>query len=277
MLVLGGCGGPAPEEAAPVISLAPVRTSGALADGFEIEPGSGLVGAVFPVDLREGWQAILRVDGDARRVFEGYVRQAKDLGHAMQSGWCCRPEGQWCSNPDDENTGDDPPGPFPVGCTAYTDAPDDLALSLYAFVGADGHGYVRIRIDRLSTEAEPLPHIPSGPVAPATDVEVAPDLTPETDDPPIRVVEGSALISEPLPVECVTGGYVAVLRVTGELTPVLRGYQEQFTSGGFGSGEGLSGNDDELRVVTSAAGGGSLYAVAVPGDPSHVLIERCND
>jgi len=195
----------------------------------------------------------------------------------MESEWCCRPEGQWCSDPDDENTDDDPPGPFPVGCEAFEPEADDLAVSLRGFVDPDGQGYIHIRADRLSAEGQALPPIPDGPVAPATDVEVAPDLTPETDDPPVRVVDGSALIADPVPAECVTGGYVAVLQVTGELAPVLRGYQEQFTRAGFGSAEGLTGNDDVLRVSTSAAGGGSLSAVAVAGDPAHVLIERCND
>jgi hypothetical protein len=89
-------------------------------------------------------------------------------------------------------------------------------------------------------------------------------------------VEGSALIAEPLPAECVTGGYVAVLQVSGELAPVLRGYREQFSSAGFGS-EGLVGDEDEPRVDGYAAGGGSLTAVGVAGAPSHVLVERCND
>ena len=48
-----------------------VRTSGALAGGFEIEPGSGLAGAVFPLGYDGGHQAVLRVEGDARRVLDG--------------------------------------------------------------------------------------------------------------------------------------------------------------------------------------------------------------
>ncbi len=44
-----------------------MRTSGPLADGFEIESGSGLVGAVFPHGAA-GHRAILRVDGDLQRI-----------------------------------------------------------------------------------------------------------------------------------------------------------------------------------------------------------------
>jgi hypothetical protein len=275
LLVLAGCADAPSEAAAPAPSPPPLRTIGSLADGFEIEPGSGLVGAVFPLGSptgsADGWQAVLRVDGDAERVFDGYVRQAEELGHSMESGWCCRPEREWCSR-------DVKPGPFPVSCTAFTHPPDvvSLALSLRGSVDADGRGYVHVRADRVDTVTEPLPPVPDGEGAPATDVEVAPGLTfePET---PVRVVEGSAPISEPLPPECATGGYVAVLQVTGELAPVLRGYEEQFTGAGFGSDEGLSGTDDVLRVSTSAAGGGTLSAVAVAGDPAFLLLERCND
>jgi hypothetical protein len=194
----------------------------------------------------------------------------------MRSEWCCRPEGQWCSDPDDENTDDDPPGSFPIGCQAFEPEADDPSLSLRGFVDADGKGYVHVRADRLSAEREALPHISDGPVAPVTDAEVAADLTPETDDPPVRIVEGSALIADPIPSGCGTGGYVAVLQVTAELTSVLRGYQEQFAAAGFGS-EGLTGNHEVLRVSAGTPGGGDLSAVAVVGDPSHLLLERCND
>jgi hypothetical protein len=275
VLTLAGCADAPSEAAAPAPSPPPLRTSGPLADGFEIEPGSGLVGTVFPLGSptgsADGWQAVLRVDGDAERVFDGYVRQAEELGHAMNSGECCRAERQWCSR-------DGKPGPFPVSCTAYTHPPDvvSLALSLRGFVDGDGQGYVHVRADRVGTRAAPLPPVPDGEVAPGTDVEVAPGLTFEPEIP-VRVVEGSALISEPLPPECATGGYVAVLQVTGELPPVLRGYEEQFRTVGFGNVEGLIGNDDVLRLATEAAGGGTLSAVAVVGDPSYVLLERCND
>jgi hypothetical protein len=109
-----------------------------------------------------------------------------------------------------------------------------------------------------------------------TDVEVAPDLTPETDDPPVRVVQGSTLAAAPIPSGCATGGYLAVLQVTGEPAPVMQAYQQQFTDAGFGS-EGLTGDDEALRVSAETAGGGQLAAVAVVGDPSYVLLERCND
>ena len=54
VLALGGCSSDEPDEV--------VRTSGPLAAGFEIEPGSGLVGAVFPHGA-EGQVVVLRVEG----------------------------------------------------------------------------------------------------------------------------------------------------------------------------------------------------------------------
>ena len=68
-----------------------------------------------------------------------------------------------------------------------------------------------------------------------------------------------------------------MLRVTGELMPVMRGYEEQFTDTTAFTTEGLVGEEGEPRVFASAAGGGDLGAVGVAGDPSHILISRCND
>ena len=64
--------------------------------------------------------------------------------------------------------------------------------------------------------------------------------------------------------------------MTGELAPVMRGYQEQFTSAGFG-GEGLRGDGSVMYVITDSGGAGTMSAVAVPGDPAYVLLERIND
>jgi hypothetical protein len=280
-LALAGCAEPAAETAAPAVSTAPQRTSGPLADGFEIEPGSGLVGTVFPVSEGDGWQAVLRVDGDGERVFGGYVRQAESLGQRLQSEWCCRPEEQYCSDPDDEFTDDEPRGPFRVSCAAYTafdeyeDQPDQPVVGLRGFFGAGGAGWIQLGGGRVLGGTPPWAPVADGPAAAATDVEVAPDLTPERESP-VRVVEGSTLISDPIPSECGTGGYIAVLQVIGEPAPVLRGYEAQFLDAGFGS-PGLTGEDGELRVVASTAGGGMLSAVGAGVDPSFVLLERCND
>lgn len=279
VLALGGCTDE-PEEV--------TRTSGALADGFEIEPGSGLVGAVFPRGA-EGQLVVLRIDGDLQRVFEGYLRQAEDLGYPVGAEDGGVDPG--CTSPDDggsdrivgdDATPDDPvDSPFQYECTASGLEMSESrvsVLSIRGFAEADGAGYLVLETDRHSNDVPEQPVLASdGPVASATDEQLAPELTPWTDDPPVRVVEGSQLVSEPLPARCITGGYVAVLEVTGDLMPVMRGYEEQFTAMQAFTSDGLVGSDDEPRVWASAAGGGDLSAIAVAGDPSYVLIERCND
>ncbi len=280
VLALTACTGE-PEEV--------VRTSGALADGFEIEPGSGLVGAVFPHGVG-GHRAVLRVDGDLQRVFEGYVRQAEELGFPVGSeGGGVDAE---CRGPDDgeddhivgeESPAGDPPGePFPVECTASGLQMTEAMVSSLSVRGladdVDGEGFVVLTYDRYSGDlSEDQPLASGGPVAAVTDDELAPDLTPYDDDPPLRLVEGSELAAEPLPATCATGGYLAVLRVTDDLMPVMRAYAEQMAATQAFTTQGLVGDDDEPRVWASAAGGGDLMAIGVAGDPSYVLIDRCND
>ena len=111
-------------------------------------------------------------------------------------------------------------------------------------------------------------------MAPPTDAEIAPDLTASYNSP-LHVVEGSELLLDPFPSECLTGGYVTVLRVTTELAPVLRGYDRQFL-GAVSSSEGLLWDGDEVVVGAEEAGGGGYSAAGVAGDPSYVLIERCH-
>ena len=91
------------------------------------------------------------------------------------------------------------------------------------------------------------------------------DLAPPEDDPSLRVVEGSELVTDPLPSGCTTGGYLAVLEVTGELMPVMRGYLQQFTRTTAFTSEGLVGDEEEPRAFADAAGGGSLSASGVAG------------
>lgn len=272
VLSLGGCSDDEePDEV--------VRTSGPLAAGFEIEPGSALIGEVFPFG-DEGLRAILRVDGNMPEVFEAYVRQAAELGYPV-TPYLGRPDGQWCS--DDPGTwssfrGED--GVFEVECSASgfeADPPAYWSMGLRGLVEPDGRGYLEISGGRYDETQAPLPPVEDGPTAALTDVEVAPELAVHEDDPPLRVVDGSELLFDPLPSECATGGWVAMLRVTGELLPVMRGYAEQIDAMRAFQGEGLVGEEQNPRVGASAAGGGDLGAVGVAGDPSHILISRCND
>lgn len=265
VLAAGGCAGPREEV---------VRSSGALAEGFEIESGSGLIGAVFPVALPYGGghKAVLRVNENAERVFDGYVRQAKDLGYSFEPALLG--DEQWCMSGEDVPD-NDPPSPVDSECSAYGSRPDGWQVSLAGFVEPDGQGVLDLVTGLYSNAAAPSPFESGGAVAAPTNDDLAPDLAPSGDEP-LRVVTGSELIMDPLPSTCSTGGYVAVLRVTGELMPVMRGYLKQFTASGFTS-DGFVGNEDEPRVSAGSAGGGTLTALGLAGDSSHVLIERCND
>lgn len=267
ILVLGGCT-ESPEEV--------VRTSGPLADGVEIEPGSALIGTVFPSGS-SGHQAVLRVDGDLQRVFEGYVRQVVELGYPVGPGWRSLPEeGRWCSDPGNGTGDEEPNEPYVVECEASGFEPGEWHMSVRGLADADGRGFITVRTDPHSVNSSETPAVPDGPAAPVTDEEVSPELTPSMDEP-LLIVEGSTLMADPFPATCITGGYVAVLRVTGELMPVMRGYAEQFAAMRAFTTDGLSGDDQEPRVWASAAGGGDLGALGVAGDPSYILIERCND
>jgi hypothetical protein len=256
VLALGGCSGSFADNAAP--ATVATRTSGAIADGFEIEPGSALVGGVFPAaGYGEGHEAVLRVEGDVQGVLDGYVRQAEALNFSFDreagaGGEGCRVTAR---------TGDALPE-----CTAVGAKNAQTFVILRALVEPDGRGLIFLSTVLEGQGPSPLPT--AGPVAPVTDVELAPGLTPETYRPPLRVVKGSAIVVGPI--EEAAGGYVVMLEVTGDLMPVLRGYLEQLPAV-FGTPFFL-GDANEPRLVGDVAGGGDLFAVGVAGDPSYVRI-----
>ena len=256
-------------------SAAPLRTSGPLADGFAIEPGSGLIGAVFPVALPYGgrWQAILNVDGDLRRVFEGYVQQAEGLGYSFDSEPNAL-ERQRCRGPEAQDTGAGASEQFLLRCSASGSGPRDVELSIAGSVDEAGDGHVNLTVRDYSDAPAPTTRPLEGPVAPATDVELAPEWTPYGDERSVRVVNGSAVIYGP-DVDPVYG-YTVMVQVTGDLTSVMLGYEKQFTGAHFTS-RGFTGDRDKPILLTSTAGGGDLIAVGVAGEPSFVLITRNND
>jgi hypothetical protein len=261
LLLLTGCASPGSEV---------VRTSGPLADGFEVEPGSALVGPVFPT-AGGGWQAVIGVEGDVRPVFEGYVRQAEELGFPLESGSVYGdprdPEGEWCSSPDDS-----PEAAVEIRCSAYSSALEGPWASLQGIAEPDGRAYIHLVAGRHSDAGVPPAFASAHRAASVTDVEVAAELA--TDGRALRVVEGSELLFDPLPGTCYDGSYLAMLRVPGDLASVMRGYEKEFGRVGAGS-EGLVGSGDELSLAGGIAGGGDLSASAVRGDPSYVLIDRC--
>jgi len=245
-----------------------VRTSGALADGFEIEPGSALIGPVFP-GSDGGWRAILGVRGDMQGIFDGYVQQAEELGHPLQPGLGRDSARQWCSDRRDGVVDDDlPGGAFVVECRAYVSEPGEWRLSVTGRADRDGRGFIELRGG--SPSSEDPPPVPDGPVAAVTDVEVA-ELSVYG---ALRRVEGSELLLDPFPSGCDRGSFIAMLRVTGDVVPVMRAYAEQFDDAGFAN-EGPVGDEDQPRVWGGLPGGGDVTAASTRGDPSYLVIERC--
>jgi hypothetical protein len=274
VLLLGGCTGPSSDQAATGAGAVPMRISGPLAAGFEIEPGSALVGAVFRHG-EEGLRAVLRVDGDLPDVFERYVRQAGELGFPVSPS-AARPAGQWCvEDPEEWEYGGQDMGAFSVDCSASGHAADRWSMSLHGLADPDGAGYIEIIGGALpQTAPEPdllVPLVPDGPVAPLTDVELAPGRA--APDEPVDVVQGSALLMEPLPNGC-WAGYTAVLEVAGELAPVMRSYREQYRRPISRLALRDDGRVQFFREYY--AGGGSVGVVGLPGEPAHILIDRCH-
>lgn len=276
VLILTGCTGPSAEDSARATSAQAERSSGSLRDGFEIEPGSSLVGAVFPATYsfgENGWQAVLRVDGDVPRLFEAYVRKGGGLGFPVEES---APTSGACGGPTAPYTFSDPDGPFPLGCSFSVMTPELRYLGVDGLVARNGQGFIRLSLGS-QTAPEGFSIVPEGPMALDAGTELAPGLTPENERP-VHVVEGSVPIIDPLPFGLSGRGYVALLQVTGELAPVMRGYEAQFRDVGFtGRNDGLVEKDGELVIGTFMAGGGGLDAVGVAGDPSYVLINRVAD
>jgi hypothetical protein len=235
------------------------RGSGELAGGFEIEPGTALLGAIFPRPYG-GWRAVLRVDDDARDVFDRYAAQADALGIPVPDS-----DGEYVCDTDRGAS-------LPYRCSSYGSSDDGGGVNLLLHAGDDdGSGYLLISSgDDYFDGAPPLP---DGPAAPATGEALTAALTPEGETP-VRLVEGSALLGEPIPFLCGTGGYLAVLHVSGDPDAVFRGYTAQFEQDFDGE---VSGDGEVLTASYTSAGAGTLDATAVLGEQTYLLIARCND
>jgi hypothetical protein len=105
-----------------------------------------------------------------------------------------------------------------------------------------------------------------------------------TDAFPDRVADrrpGSTMVAPPGPPWCLTGGYVAVLRLEGDVEEVVAEYAAEFEDFGF---EGDTAEEEfegqpVLAARHSAAGGGDLEAIAINEGDGRILLQisRCND
>ena len=265
-----GCSGPDGGDVPTAASRPAVPRGRALGGGFVVEPGSTLLGGAFPeviggflqgAGYDEGRRAILRIEGDPQTVFEGSVRQAAAAGVPVTGG-------ERCFDGDVRR---------PLACRATGGGvgPDFAMVRLYVL--EDGDAYVVVHF-RGQGAARELPPVPKGAVAKATGPEIAPALTPGGPfEAPVRVVDGSRLLGDPVPATCETGGYEAVLEVAGDPLPVMRGYAAQFAEAWKTAGGDVRADDRYAITRFVSAGGGGLDAVAVLGEPTYVLIHRCND
>lgn len=245
----------------------PGRTRGPLADGLEIEDGSALIGTVFPHPYDTGWSARLRIDGDPREVFDSYREQTEAVVNLSM-----RPDSATgCFQDDPDGFPHDPrphanfPG-FPLACFSGG-VSGHFAVYLTALVNPEeDRAYLTIDFEHLHPINPPLlPLAPDGPAAPPTDEEIHESGPAEE---PLRVIEGSRLVDEPLPTAGGIG-YEAVLEVTGDPLTVMRGYAVEFGREHEGD---LRGDDRVLVARYESAGGGYPAAVAVIGDPTFIRV-----
>ena len=80
---------------------------------------------------------------------------------------------------------------------------------------------------------------------------------------------------------CATGGFFAVLKVTGDARQVLHAYEEQFAANHFSKYEDRTTRyrgDVIRRISYDLAGVGDLWAETVEGKSGRWLqLGRCND
>jgi hypothetical protein len=159
---------------------------------------------------------------------------------------------------------------LPLQCSSYESVGDrGVELQLHA-EGDDGRGYLLIQAG--GSTGVGAPPLPDGPTAAVTDEQLT-DLGPDGETP-VRLVEGSVLLGEPIPYLCGIGGYLAVLHVSGDAEAVFRGYTAQFEQDFQGE---VLGDDEHLLASYWEAGAGTLDATAVRGNETYLLIDRCVD
>jgi hypothetical protein len=253
----------------------------ALADGLSVAPGTYLIGRVFPHESASlnarGGSAVLLLTGDVQDVLDAYVSQADAVGVVL--------------NPSCESSR------RKVTCRA-SGASAKIAIELFLRRDASPKVSHLLFSYYQATQGfpQPFPTAPSARVRPehvrlprgwsplpATGQRFgAGYVSPDLEARGLRLVKGSELVAPVAAARCATGGFVAVLRVSGEPDRVIEGYAHQFAKAGFDDQvvRATSGNGTEvLSVGSDESGAGLLYAQMLVGSrsPSYMRIERCND
>ena len=203
------------------------------------------------------------VDGDVRVLLDSYREQVKEaLGITTlpYASYACR---------------DSDLSSFPVECNSQAWS-GTYAAYLHAWVNEEQHrAYLSIVVSHLHPINPPLlPLAPDGPAAPPTD-ETIDESAPFED--PLRIIEGSRLIDEPLPTANYTG-YAAVLEVTvtrsqscAVTPPSFRQRIHRMRTSGATTASSCSGTRAPVARLLYAS------AVAVIGDPTFIRVTYAPD
>lgn len=254
-----------------------------LGEDFVVPDGARLIGTRFP-GFGESWDALLLIEDDPLVVVEDLLRQSEKAGLVARSG---RFDGTCVIE-------------RVLQCDFYVLSGDSSVLYEFGVRWGWDNGasfrHVLVRVQPNSF-GELLDHSPAAEELSGIQLPRAPRAVDEWRPPgvgeplagpadafPDRVADrqpGSTMVAPPGPAWCVTGGYVAVLRVDGDVERVVADYASQFEDFGF---DGATGREDfegqqVLAARHSTAGGGELEAIAVEdGDGRTLLrISRCND
>ena len=254
-----------------------------LGEDFVVPEGARLVGTRFP-GVGESWDALLLIEDDPLVVVEDLLRQSEKAGLVARSG---RFDGTCVIE-------------RVLQCDIYVFSGDSSVLYEFGVRwGWDNGASFRHVLVRAQPNnfGELLDHSPaaedaSGIRLPRAPVAVDEWRPPSVGEPlagpadafPDRVADrqpGSTMVAPPGPAWCVTGGYVAVLRVDGDMDRVVADYAAEFEDFGF---DGATAEEEfegqpVLAARHSAAGGGELEAIAVDEADGRTLlrISRCND
>jgi hypothetical protein len=225
----------------PVFTLA--KLYGKHREGHKVLGQEGLLYGTSSATLPGVAQSLYQQGGTATRLIEG-----SSLGLCTQRG----PESET------EFTGDLVNGSLGVECRAFDrgNSGFEFDLSLEPPT-ADGTVTGQVRWGpSMALPSSTLPDVPNvegGPSEVANNVEGYDDLT---------IVEGSFLAGPPGP-GTGTGGYRAVIGVTGDPDEVFDAYIAQGGTQGKGTHSDLTVGDLHIRTFQSGGAGGILYTVTL--------------
>jgi hypothetical protein len=257
----------------------------------DVEAGTVLLGTAFPMppssDQPRQWRAVLLVDAghDPNALFDAYVSQAAALGLAVATTECGGDSTLGRSDvPARCEAGGFTTRTGPTVITFWDSSPRPTAPWAHHLVLTvpEARGEPFDASSLLSSVGPTWEPEDVGP-PPAVPTEGEP-IAPSQYDPmaeTITVLDGSALLGPVVPSGFATGGYVGVLRITGDAADVVDAYADE------GRPEGMRVNRDEYRVedrrVISAswdeAGGIKFSITAATSDTGdwYALIEVGND